>query len=209
MINKKNIVISISVAAVITILLTVMFSVKVYADKVQKNIADKVLRLHIVAESNSYENQKIKLEIRDEIINLLKEDMKNVKTKEESIEIIEKRYDDIIKTAKNVLAERKMDKNVSVDISKTMFPSRNYGNIRLPAGTYDSINIKIGKAEGRNWWCIMYPSFCFDENGLINYSANNLKNILTESEYNVINNDGKLNIRFAVVDFVKSIENKF
>ena len=209
--NLKNekwiVVVSIIFAAVISIVFTVGISLKVYADNVQNGIADKVVRLHILADSDSQRDQQLKLMVRDEVQKVMQEKMKNSKSKAESIKILEESKDEIISVAEKVLRENNNSCDVSFKIEKALFPVKKYNDFVFPSGYYDAVKIEIGSGKGHNWWCVMYPSLCLYEDD--DESRAKLENILTPQEYSVVYGSEGVNIKFAVVEAVKEMEKYF
>ncbi len=207
--EKKNIIISILTAMLISSVFTTAFAVKLYADSVQSSIAQKVVRLHIVANSDSDTDQNLKLKVRDSVIEFMGDKFNNCKSREESINIIKLNIDAIKQTAEKTLQSENCYYNVDVSFERTLFPVKNYEDITLPAGYYDALNIKIGESKGHNWWCVMYPSLCIYNNGEEFIQEEELKNILTSEEYSIITGCDKINIKFATVELVKEIESYF
>lgn len=122
-----------------------------------RNIYNDTVRLHIIAESDDTADQMIKLSLRDEITGYISRLSENAKNAGEAARIIGENVDEIRKFADDVLANLGSDAKTEVVLSSEYYPSKNAENIRLPAGTYTSLKIKIGKAEGHNWWCVLYP----------------------------------------------------
>jgi len=117
---------------------------------------DNVIRIHVVANSDSDYDQDLKLKVRDEIIavsNILLKDCTDIQS---AREIIRNNIPIILETARNAQKEY----GVSIDFDKEYYPARNYGSVHLPAGKYHSLRVNLGKAEGKNWWCIIYPTYC-------------------------------------------------
>ena len=205
--EKKIIIVSIIFAVVISLVFTVGFSLKVYADNMQKGIADKVVRLHILADSDSQRDQRLKIMVRDEVQSIMQEKMKNSKSKAESIKILEESKDEIISAAEKVLRENNNNCHVSFKLEKALFPVKKYNGFVFPSGYYDAVKIEIGSGKGHNWWCVMYPSLCLYEDD--EESREKLENILTPQEYSVVYDSDGVNVKFAVVEAVKEIEKYF
>lgn len=127
----------------------------------QKAIAKKVLRLHIIANSDSTKDQNIKLFVRDQILHSLQNDMKEVHSASEAKKVTKKHLTQIQTTVQKTLASKNCNFPVKVVVGKRYFPIKQYGDLTFPAGTYDALCIEIGKAEGHNWWCVLFPSLCF------------------------------------------------
>lgn len=118
-----------------------------YAKSVFTNLSSSTFRLHILANSDSTEDQALKLCVRDHIIQYLKEKTKFCKTKEEVIAVVSNHLIDLQKIALQTIKENGHHENVSLEIGNFNFPTKYYGNIAMPAGNYDALRIKIGKAE--------------------------------------------------------------
>ncbi|MCI7345219.1 MAG: stage II sporulation protein R [Eubacteriales bacterium] len=115
------------------------------------------VRLHVIAESDDSADQLIKLSVRNEVVEYLSELSENAQSAEETIKIINDNIDDIRRVADRALEKLGSDAKAEVVLSNEYYPTRSCENVRLPAGTYTSLKIKIGKAQGHNWWCVLYP----------------------------------------------------
>ena len=207
--EKRNIIISLTAAVIVSAVFTLGAAVKIYADNVQQGISQKVVRLHILANSNSYEDQQLKIVVRNKVLKMMSEKVKNAGSKAESIAILKDSMDDISLCAEKVLNEEGCSFDVNVSLEKTLFPAKSYGNIYLPSGYYDALRIEIGKAEGHNWWCVMYPSLCLYSENNVEICDDEMRNILTSEEYSVVAGGEKPNIKFMAVEAVKGIESRF
>ena len=153
----------------------------------QKAIAKKVLRLHIIANSDSAKDQNLKLFVRDQILHSLQNDMKEVHSATEAKKVTQKHLTQIQTAAQKALVSKHCNASVKVVVGKRYFPVKQYGDLTFPAGTYDALCIEIGKADGHNWWCVLFPSLCFvDETTAIvpQDSKEKLQSALSEEDYN-------------------------
>ena len=126
---------------------------------------------------------------------------KDAKNKDEAIEIANNHKDDFYKIAKSTIEENGYLYDVTVEIGNFSFPTKNYGDISLPAGYYDALRVKIGNAEGRNWWCVMFPPLCFVNvtSGIVpDESKELMKEDLTDEEYSIITNENSTDIQFKI-----------
>ncbi len=206
--EKRNLIISLSAAVIVSLAFTVIVSLKTYADNIQSGIAEKIVRLHIVANSNSDFDQKMKLKVRDGVLDIMRGKMKKCNSREESIKALEESKNEIKEKAESILLENNCYYPVNVRFEKTLFPVKSYGGITLPSGMYYAVRLDIGEAEGKNWWCVMYPSLCVysAENETDSEAQKELKNILTNEEYSVIADRDGINFKFAAVEAVKKVE---
>lgn len=167
-----------------------------YAGGMQESISESVTRLHIVANSNSQYDQKIKLDVRDNIIRSVEIDKDNL---DNLLPETEKRVNEYLE--KNNVPYR-----AKVEYKDTYFPTKYYGSIALPEGRYKAVNVKLGKAEGENWWCVMFPPLCFTDGatGKINEQGEKyLKQNLTNDEYKLISLNDNMEFKFKLIEMFK------
>ena len=128
-------------------------------------IYDNVLRLHVLANSDSSADQALKLEVRDRILRETATLFKDCKTKDEAREAVESNLDKIREIAEQTVREAGYDYGVSVSLGEEEYPTKNYEECCFPAGEYLSLRVMIGEAEGENWWCVLFPPLCLDAAG--------------------------------------------
>ena len=122
---------------------------------------DEYLRIHIRANSNSQEDQRVKYMVKDAIVEALIPILAEAETKQEAEELIRKNFSYINSVANAVLASEGFDYKAQSRLDREEFPVRAYEDITLPAGEYDAVIVDLGSGEGNNWWCLVYPAFCF------------------------------------------------
>ena len=125
-------------------------------------IYSDTLRLHILAASDSDEDQALKLRVRDGILAEYSAQLSEVTDLEDARATLEARLSDIVATAERIVAEAGYDYTVTASLGEEWYDTRDYGELSLPRGVYTSLIIKIGEGQGRNWWCVMYPPMCLD-----------------------------------------------
>lgn len=191
----------------ITILfMTVGMSVYgVRQDRTQKEIAEKILRFHVRANSDSSEDQTLKLKIRDAVGSLMGKKLAEAEDKEMCRDIVEENMQDIIHTAEQVIAEEGYDYSVSAYVSNVDFPVKRYGSYTFPAGKYEALEVVIGAGMGENWWCVMYPNMCFE--GSVyevedEHAKEALQETLTEEEYESLLSGKEYEISFKYLRFL-------
>lgn len=171
-------------------------------DSACDNIRQNVLRLHILANSNSQADQEIKLKIRDEIL-------KNTNIFEEctdldsAVLVAEQEKVLIENTAKRVLEQNGFNYDVSVEIGDSNFTTREYDDFTLPAGTYKSVIVKLGKAEGKNFWCVLFPAVCVPS-----ATKHSLDESVSKSASEIAENPEGYVMRFKAIEWYESIKNK-
>ena len=125
------------------------------------DVKDTLIRFHVIANSDTDEDQNLKLKVRDEVIKYLYPYLNNSTSLDESRKIILDKQEKVKEIAKKVIKENGYDYGVTTELSHENFPDKAYGNIVLPQGNYEAFRIIIGNGEGRNWWCVMFPPLCF------------------------------------------------
>lgn len=202
---------------IIVLLLLILFifiSAISYVSAVSNNIANGVFRLHVIANSDSPEDQNLKYIVRDELIKYMNTLAKDCTSKQEVIEIAQNNISNFENIAKKTIQDNGFNYNVTVEIGNFDFPTKTYGDITLPAGTYDSLKIKIGKSEGQNWWCVMFPPLCFVDvtTGIVpEESKKEMKEAMPEEEYSLISNtnNSEVNFKFKLIEFFENITKSF
>lgn len=180
-----------------------------YVNAVSASIEDSVFRLHVIANSDSEEDQNLKYKVRDALINYMNSICKDATSKQEAINIAEKNKDKFYEIAKNVISENGYNYDVSIEIGNFSFPTKSYGDITLPNGYYDALRVKIGNAEGQNWWCVMFPPLCFVNvsSGIVpDESKETLKENLSDEEFSIISNEdsSQIKFKFKLIEFLNS-----
>lgn len=188
-------------------------------EDVQKSIASKIIRFHVLANSDSESDQALKLKVRDAILEYISPKLKNSSNINESRKIIKENDKYILSIAEKVIHEQGYNYEVRSTFSNFNFPIKTYGNITLPQGKYEAYRIIIGAGKGQNWWCVMFPPLCFVDisKGQVSYqkTEKEMKSVLNEKEYKSVNNgigdmedykiSSKIQVRFKIVDFFRKI----
>ncbi len=144
-----------------TIALIICLASSIFANGIEvTNLTDKLIRVHIVANSDSEADQALKLAVRDSLSPIVGELLSSSVTKEKAAAIINEHLSDIVAVAESTVADNGYNYSVSAKLSPTTFPIRKYDDFTLPAGEYDALCITIGSGQGRNFWCVLYPSLC-------------------------------------------------
>jgi stage II sporulation protein R len=212
----KEKLIILAVAVLLGLGVTYYFSDEPKAADIQKEIAEKVLRFHVLANSDSQEDQELKLKVKEAVVEYLDEYLNQPElTLEEAKAIVQDKEPEVIALAEQVIADNGYDYTVNASLTSDYFPVKSYGDITLPAGEYETFRIDIGDAEGKNWWCILYPPLCFVD---VTYgyvpdsSKEQLQNVLDKECYEVVTNggsaSGNVEIKFRIVELWKKCYNK-
>ena len=164
----------------------------VYAQTAVSDISSSLVRLHIVANSDSAQDQQVKLKVRDAVIEAMSEKFSNTTSPEEAERIVSENIPTIRQIANRVLKEEGFDYRATAQLGNFEFPVKQYANLTLPAGRYDALRIVLGEGGGHNWWCVMFPPLCFvsDAKGEVpDESQEILKQNLTPDSYDIITAD--------------------
>ena len=181
-----------------------------YAQRVGREISDSVIRFHVLAESDEDYDQKLKLKVRDEILKYLNGDMKNCKSRSDAEMYLKAHTDDINALAEKVIKDEGYDYTVSTTLSEEHYPIRYYGNAVFPEGDYESLRVIIGKGDGHNWWCVMYPPLCLNGEGAEYTDTEILKETLTKDGYDVVvlsSESPAYEMKFKIVEWWASVKN--
>ena len=160
---------------------------------------DDVLRVHIIANSDSAADQSLKLAVRDRILDEFSAYFDDCADKAEAERITADHLDEIELAAEDEIKQRGFDYPVDAEVSEMYFNTRYYDDFTLPAGRYDALRLRIGEGEGSNWWCVMYPSLCVGA-----ACRDKMSEQLTEGEYRVVTSD-RLDFRFKIVEYFEGL----
>ena len=188
----------------------IFISAASYVNAVSEDIAQSVFRLHVIANSDSKEDQDLKYKVRDKVLEYMNEISMDCSSKEEVILLAKEHKEEFKKIAEDVIKENGYDYTVNISIGNFDFPTKTYGDISLPAGEYDALRIEIGEAKGQNWWCVMFPPLCFVDvtSGVVpNESKEVMKENLNDEEYNLISDkeSSDIQFKFSLIEFFKGI----
>lgn len=176
--------------------------------RLQQGIAEKVLRFHVLANSDSAEDQALKLKVRDAVGGEMAETLSGVTDRAECESILTSRLGQIERTAEAVIAEEGYSYEVHAFLREVNFPVKTYGAYTFPAGEYEALEVVIGEGEGHNWWCVMYPNMCFFGSvyEVVDEEAEAaLRKVLTEEEYAEVFSSGNYEIRFKYLTFLNRL----
>ncbi len=180
--------------------------------KIQKEIADNIIRFHVRANSDSDEDQQLKLEVKDEIVTYLQSELGKAKNLDEARNILYYDKEEIKKIADQVIADQGYEYNVNVYFEKAYFPLKTYGDMSFPPGEYEAFRVDIGEAEGHNWWCVLYPPLCFVDSAysvVPDDTKEKFDNILSEEAYDTLTmkdlSNNTYEFRFKYLTFLNKL----
>lgn len=151
----------IAISLAVGVLTALPFAAGAYSDKVSGDLAENFIRFHVLANSDSETDQALKLKVRDGVLEMLKPELAACKDIDETRETLKTSFEEIRKEAERIITAEGFDYKVRVGLEEVLFPTRQYGDVTLVAGEYEALRIEIGRADGQNWWCVVYPPLCY------------------------------------------------
>lgn len=194
---SKKIKISICVSMIVAII----FSICSFA-KTSEQIRSDVLRLHVIANSDSSVDQNLKIRLRDFLLEEGKSIFDGSVNVENAVKKIGPQIPALEKSAKEFIRASGFDYDVKISLSREYFTTRTYETVTLPAGKYLALRVVIGSGEGHNWWCVMFPPMCVPAAD----KKDEIENIFTEDEIKLVESSPKYEIRFKVVEICEGIK---
>lgn len=183
------------------------------------DIKDKLIRFHVIANSDTEEDQNLKLKVRDKVVEALSLKLKGVTTLAEAENILEENIDYVNEIATKVISDNNYNYKVESKLSYENFPDKVYGDYVFPQGNYEAFRVIIGDGQGQNWWCVMFPSLCFVDESKNSVDSSDLKeeieNIESKEESNKnkqseeFSNDynNKIKFKFKIGEIIKNLLN--
>ena len=177
-------------------------------ENIVEDISEKLIRFHVLANSDSDIDQDLKLRVKDEVLKYISPILNESQSLEESREILKREDKNIIKIAEDYIKSQGFDYTVETTLTRENFPVKEYGNIVLPQGEYEAYRILIGEGKGQNWWCVMFPPLCFIDvtKGQVAYdeTEEKMKDVLSEEEFKSVNKkENNVNFELKVIDLFK------
>lgn len=166
------------------------------------NIEKKVLRLHVLANSDAHEAQELKLKVRDRIISYSGDIFADVSDKIEAERLTKKNLFEIKRIAQDEVYKNGYDYPVNVELTNTHFNTRVYNDVTLPAGNYDALRVIIGDGKGKNWWCVMFPPMCLPAAE----EKCELSEVLDDSELEIVSDGEKYELKFKIVELFEELK---
>lgn len=173
---------------------------RLYSDseerQLQKGIASNIIRFHVRAESDSKEDQWLKLQVKEAVLAYISPVLSKSQSVDESRQLLYNESENIRNVAAATLRSLGDESDVNVYFENCYFPMKTYGDMTFPPGEYEAFRVDIGEAEGKNWWCVLYPPLCFVDavyGEVPEESKEELKGVLTEEEYSMVSGE---NVKF-------------
>ncbi len=192
--NKKLIIFSAIYIFVLLIAANIISNINT-----SENLSDKILRFHILANSDNECDQNLKLKVRDEILNYSKDLYNECNSVDDAVNISKDNVAKFDEVASKVIAQNGYDYPVKTYVTKEYYNTRVYDNFTLPAGVYDSLKVVIGNGAGHNWWCVVFPTVC------LSGCTSDFDEYLTDEELELIENDDYI-VKFKIVEIYEKLK---
>lgn len=181
-------------------------------ERIQKSIASHIIRLHVVANSDSEKDQQLKISVKDKIVAGLQEKLKDADNLNDARTIIRNETERIEQMATEEMRQQGYDYIATASLGNSYFPIKKYGDLTFPAGEYEALRVQIGEAKGQNFWCVMYPTLCFVDSTyqvVPEESKEELKHTLTDEEYQaLLGEDKSVTFGFKLLDWVDNLRQR-
>lgn len=179
----------------------------VWAVRAQSELSSKVIRIHVIANSDSDADQALKMQVRDKVLDLCETLVSDCPYRDSAEQVLEDNANEITNVAKAAVSDAGLSYSVASSLSSEFYPSREYDSIRLPAGEYLSLRVVIGAGEGSNFWCVLFPPICRssaradEELCEVGFTQKEIR-LLTEDE------DVHYVIKFKIVEIASSVKER-
>lgn len=170
-----------------------------------EDISQKVLRLHIIANSDSIEDQDLKIKVRDSVLKNCSSIFDSKKDLSKAVKSAKENLDIILKTAKEEIKTNGYSYTVKAEVTKMYFNTRHYNEVTLPAGVYEAVRITIGEGRGKNWWCVMFPPMCLPAAE----EKKELQDVLNPEELRIVEGGEKYEFKFKILEIFEEIRSWF
>lgn len=212
--RKKNILLGILVLAATGISIYFMASGWFRAERIQKEIAKEVIRFHVLANSDSNEDQELKLKVKNVLVNYLQGQLSDTVNVQQAREIIKGQMEYLEQLAMKTMKQEGYEYGARAVLGEQNFPVKLYGDMAFPAGKYEALQISLGEGKGKNWWCVMFPALCMVDGTysvVPQESKEMLKAVLNEEDYNALlySNDTKVTVKWKTAEWWKNLVEYF
>lgn len=166
-----------------------------------EGVRDSVVRLHVLANSDSREDQALKLQVRDAVVQAAAGWLDSAATTEEALAAARARLPALEEVARRTVQEAGYDYPVEVELTRMYFTTRQYDTVTLPAGTYDAVRVTIGAGAGQNWWCVVYPPLCAGAAT----DRSTLSQVLDPSQEALVSGGDRYIVKFKVMEWLEAL----
>ncbi|MDR3240408.1 MAG: stage II sporulation protein R [Clostridiales bacterium] len=209
--ERKILGLSILCGAIFTV--CIGWFTKAYSESAQEEIAEGVIRFHVLANSDDPADQTLKNQVRDGILAAFRDDLSASHSRAETRAFLKGHLDEIRECAENIICENGYVYPAAVSLARDFFPTKNYGDITFPPGVYEALRVVIGGGEGRNWWCVMFPPLCYvdvTKGQTSNEAKTELKEAVGPQKYELLSDTEReqnitVKVKFKVVEWWQNL----
>lgn len=165
----------------------------------QRRMAEEVFRFHVLANSDSGQDQALKMKVKKDVLQFMKEDLPESDSMETTKAWAKSHLEEIEAAAEKRIREEGYAYPVKAEVTTCYFPEKTYGDVTFPKGEYEALRIEIGKAKGQNWWCVLYPNLCFIDavHAVVpEEGKEELREVLDDEEYEMVTAVSKFKVRW-------------
>ncbi len=191
-------------ALILAVVLMMLCTITGFAGQCE-TISDRVLRLHVLANSDSQEDQALKLKVRDKVLECSAYMLDDAQDLNQAEALIEQNLQDIQKVAQEEVYRQGYDYPVKVELTNMHFNTRVYETVTLPAGEYDALRVSIGEAQGHNWWCVMFPPMCLPAAE----ESKELQDVLDPAQMEIVEGGSQYEVKFKTIEVLEDIKSWF
>jgi stage II sporulation protein R len=191
-------------ALILAVVLMMLCTITGFAGQCE-TISDRVLRLHVLANSDSQEDQALKLKVRDKILECSAYMLDDAQDLNQAEALTEQNLQDIQKAAQEEVYRQGYDYPVKVELTNMHFNTRVYETVTLPAGEYDALRVSIGEAQGHNWWCVMFPPMCLPAAE----ESKELQDVLDPAQMEIVEGGSQYEVKFKTIEVLEDIKSWF
>lgn len=207
---KHNKELMLSLSCFLFALLLTMIWIRQRDENLASRVSPEILRFHVLANSNSNDDQQLKLEVKSLLIDTIWQQLPADAGKQETCDFIEEHRADLEDAAEAYMKKAGYDYPVKLELAASYFPTKAYGDVVFPSGTYDAAKVTIGDGRGRNWWCVLYPQLCFVNASygvMPDSSKEELHRLLPEDDYEGLLSDSaaraQMKVSFKLLEFLR------
>lgn len=201
--KKKQICIILGIFFAVTVVACAGIRRKDFVDSkimsMQEKLAEEVFRFHVLANSDSKEDQALKMKVKERVLSYMKEELPESESADITKKWANEHIEEIEEIAYQTIVDEGYDYGVNVKVTECYFPEKRYGDVVFPAGDYEALRIEIGEAEGQNWWCVLYPNLCFIDavHAVVPEEGKAvLEHVLDEDEYEMVTAMSRFKIKW-------------
>lgn len=188
----------------LAVVLTVLLTMTCFAGQCE-SISDRVLRLHVLANSDSQEDQALKLKVRDKVLECSAHMLDGARDRSQAEALTKENLAQLQQAAQAEVYAQGYDYPVSVELTNMRFNTRVYESVTLPAGDYDALRVSIGSAQGKNWWCVMFPPMCLPAAE----QSKELQDVLDPAQMEIVEGGSQYEVKFKTIEIIEDIKGWF